>query len=46
MGPFDPQDIELFTALDWIDETEERYRSRLERAGLDTLRAETELAAW
>ena len=42
MGPFDPQEVELFDALDWITRQEQEHGAW----GLDAIRAETELAAW
>ena len=42
MGPFNPQEVEMFAALQWITEQEEKYGA----AGLDALRRATELAAW
>ncbi len=42
MRPYDPQEVEMFSALAWIDEQERKF----EDAGLEALRAETELAAW
>ncbi len=42
MGPFAPQEVELFAALDWIVRQETKY----EDAGMDALRLETMLAAW
>ncbi len=42
MGPFDPQEVELFAAMDWMAEQDRKFGD----AGMDAMRAETELAAW
>ena len=42
MGPYDPQEVELFEALAWCDEQEQEHGA----GGLERLRHETMLAAW
>lgn len=42
MGPYDPQDVELFSALEFCNEMDEKYGE----GNMDAIRQETEWAAW